>query len=114
MLIIFHAQGPRKLSARCNKGDVSQEQPLGILSILQRLAYPDSEDSYMTMYNELVGLGIKKLHTSTTTGTPIREEWLQGMNHNKFQHAQQCQQPSRKPEQTPEISDHKIRQEWVQ
>ena len=48
---------PAHLPARGDQGemDVSQEQRLGILSILQRLT--DSEEIHTTAYVELVGLG---------------------------------------------------------
>ncbi len=56
-----------------------------MLSIHQRLAYADSEESYTSVYVELVGLGIVKLSAHFNKNWhPIREEWVQGMKHNKF------------------------------
>ena len=72
------------LPVRAKMG-ISQEQRLGILSILQRVAYADLEEIYTTTYVELVGLGIGKLSAYYNNNWhPIRLERVHGMKHNKF------------------------------
>ena len=81
-ICLFHVLHTFRREVTGEKMGVSQEQRLGILSILQRLAYADSEESYMTKYVELVGLGIDKLSAYYNKNWhPIREEWVQGMKH---------------------------------
>ena len=72
---------PAHLPVRAKMG-ISQEQRLGILSILQRLAYADLEEIYTTAYVELVGLGIGKLSAYYNKNWhPIRLERVHRMKH---------------------------------
>ena len=82
---LFHVLRTFRREVTGEKMGISQEQRLGILSILQRLAYADSEEIYTTAYVELVGLGIGKLTAYYNKNWhPIRDEWVQGMKHTKF------------------------------
>ena len=80
----LHLSCPAHLPVRAKMG-ISQEQRLGILNILQRLAYADLEEIYTTAYVELVGFRIGKLSAYYNNNWhPIRLERVHGMKHNKF------------------------------
>ena len=84
-ICLFHVQRTFRGEVTGEKMGVYLEQWLGILSILRRLVYANSEKTYMTTYVELVGLGIGKLTAYYNKNWhPIRDEWVQWMKHNNF------------------------------